>query len=135
MIEKISEQFERVSPPSGVGSSQIIVRFRVRYTICTYYPNLTKPDKAYPFAVLAASPKDIALVGVNVADAHDLEEKHPLAAAVAGETFEIMVRRIETAMLEPKNPTWIRSTTSWKATDPTSSIGPSSKLTPWIRTE
>src|SRR5580700_7185641 len=73
----------------------------VRFTICTYYPDLTRPASAYPFAVLAASPKDIALVGVNLADAHGLHEKNALAAAVAEKTFDIVVRRIQKALQHP----------------------------------
>jgi hypothetical protein len=73
----------------------------VRYTVCIYYPDLTRPESAYPFAVLAASAKDIALTGVNVADAYDLHEKHPLGNAVAEQTFRIVVRRIQTAMQQP----------------------------------
>ena len=63
----------------------------VRYTICTYFPDLMRPDSALPFAVLAASPKEIALVGVNVAGTQGLHEKHPLAAAVAEHTFLCVV--------------------------------------------
>ena len=70
----------------------------VRYTICTYYPDLAKPASGYPFAVLAASPKDIALVGMNVAERNGLQQKHALASAVAEQTFQIVVQRIQTAM-------------------------------------
>jgi hypothetical protein len=73
----------------------------VRYTICTYYPDLARPALAYDFAVLAASPQGIALVGVNVADAYGLQERHPLAKAIAEQTFQIVVRRIQRSLQHP----------------------------------
>jgi hypothetical protein len=73
----------------------------VRYTICTYYPDLARPDVTCDFAVLAASPKNIALVGVNVADAFGLPEHHPLAKAITEDTFHIVVRRIQRALKYP----------------------------------
>jgi hypothetical protein len=70
----------------------------VRYTICSYYPDLTRPNSAYDFAVLAASSRGIALVGVNVASAHGLQGLHPLAKAVADQSFQIVERRIREAL-------------------------------------
>src|SRR5690348_11438674 len=73
----------------------------VRYTVCTYYPDLKRTETACPFAVLASSAKDIALVGVNVADAYASLSKHPLAKSVARQTFGIVEQSIQRAMRQP----------------------------------
>jgi hypothetical protein len=70
----------------------------VRYTVCTYYPNLTQVDVAYPFAVLAANPKEIALVGLNLGSAAGVDRAHVLASAVAGQTFDVVSRRVQAAL-------------------------------------
>ena len=68
-----------------------------RYTVCTYYPDLIRPDRAFDFAVIAATCDGLAMVGVNLT-AYGLNDDNPFAQSIIEGTFDVMVRRVEDAL-------------------------------------
>jgi hypothetical protein len=65
-----------------------------RYTVCTYYPDLSRPERSFDFAVIASSPDSLALAGVDLA-ALGLSDDNPFAQRVIENSFEVMARRVE----------------------------------------
>jgi hypothetical protein len=72
----------------------------IRHTVCSYYPDLARPDQVFDFAVVAANPTELAAVGVNLA-AFDLNDPNPVLQAIIDQTFDVLVRRIEAACGSP----------------------------------
>jgi len=67
------------------------------YTVCSYLPDLKRPDQAYDFAVIAAGPEDVAVVGVDLAS-YGLKEENPFAQTVIDTSFDLIVRRVQEAI-------------------------------------
>ena len=67
---------------------------KISYTVCRYYPDFYKAAEVYPFAVVAATETEVALVGVNLSN-FGLTAKNTLSKAVIERTVEMLWGRLE----------------------------------------
>src|SRR2546423_6225002 len=72
----------------------------LRYTICSYAPDLARMENARDFAVVVASESQIALAGVDLST-YCIEHKHQLAQLVIDNTCDAIMRRIRDACEKP----------------------------------
>jgi hypothetical protein len=64
------------------------------YRICRFLTSLLAPDEYHDFAVVLASEREIALVGVDLT-AYGLTDAHPLGGQIVERTFDTVWHRIK----------------------------------------
>lgn len=73
----------------------------LKYTVCTFFPDLARPQESHDFAVLVASQTDMVLMGCDLSE-YALKSEHPLAKAVIENTLGLIESRLQEA--EEKSP-------------------------------